>query len=82
MSFVKFTESGRSFAPKASISTSGVINFNYGALKRFRSCFHEFTIKLLNPKMIKKFLSHNRKTTFFIQINCWYVIALGDHLTL
>lgn len=35
MSFVKFTESGRSFAPKASISTSGVINFNYGALKRF-----------------------------------------------
>lgn len=35
MAFVKFVETGRSFAPKASISTYGILNFNEGARKRF-----------------------------------------------
>ena len=35
MAFERFTQTGRSFAPKASISTYGIISFNDGARRRF-----------------------------------------------
>lgn len=35
MAFERFTQTGRSFAPKASISTYGIISFNDGARTRF-----------------------------------------------
>jgi len=34
MVFIKFKESARSFSPKVSLSPTGVLNFNFGALKR------------------------------------------------
>ena len=36
MAFEKFTQTGRSFAPKASISTYGTLSFNNGARKRYQ----------------------------------------------
>lgn len=36
MAFVRFTEAGRSFSPKATVSSYGMIGFNDGARKRFR----------------------------------------------
>jgi len=35
MSFERFTKSGRSYKPKVSITSSGLIGFNNGAVKRF-----------------------------------------------
>lgn len=35
MPFVKFTEKGRAFAPKATLSRSGMLSFNDGAYRRF-----------------------------------------------
>ena len=35
MPFEKFTKSGRSYKPKASITSSGLIGFNNGSVKRF-----------------------------------------------
>ena len=35
MAFVKFTETGRSYSPKVSISPRGLIGFSQGARKRF-----------------------------------------------
>lgn len=35
MPFVKFTDTGKSFTPKTSISPRGLIGFNQGARKRF-----------------------------------------------
>ena len=35
MAWTKFTESGRSFAARATISTSGALSFNEGACERF-----------------------------------------------
>ncbi len=34
MAFIKFTEHGRSFAPRASISRTGTLSFSYGARNR------------------------------------------------
>lgn len=45
MTFEKFTQSARSFAPKVSLSATGVINFNHGAFKKL--ALHEFTICIL-----------------------------------
>ena len=45
MTFEKFTQSARSFAPKVSLSATGVINFNHGALKRMQ--LNEFKICIL-----------------------------------
>ena len=36
MAFEKFTQTGRSFAPKASISTYGTLSFNDGARRRYQ----------------------------------------------
>lgn len=35
MVFVKFTETGKSFVPKVSISSRGLVNFSQGSCKRF-----------------------------------------------
>ena len=35
MPFIKYTERGRSYAPKASISRSGMLSFSEGARRRF-----------------------------------------------
>lgn len=35
MAFVKFTETGKSFTPKISISSRGMVGFNQGARNRF-----------------------------------------------
>lgn len=35
MAFVKFTDTGKSFTPKASISPKGLVSFSHGARTRF-----------------------------------------------
>jgi len=44
MAFIKFTETGRSFTAKASISTSGMISFNDGARRKYRMDEYEYCI--------------------------------------
>jgi hypothetical protein len=42
--FVKFTETGKSFTPKISISSRGLIGFNQGARKRFEIDKYTFCV--------------------------------------
>ncbi len=50
MPFIKFTESGRSFAPKATISTHGALSFNEGACSRFGIKTHEAVVLYYDPE--------------------------------
>jgi len=45
MAFVKFTETGKSFTPKVSISNRGMIGFNQGAKNRFE--LDKYTVCIL-----------------------------------
>ena len=42
MAFVKFNKPGRSFKPRVSISSRGLISFSGGAVKRFEMDKHEW----------------------------------------
>lgn len=44
MAFVKFTETGKSFAPKASLNDRGYLSFNNGARKRFAIDKYEYAV--------------------------------------
>ena len=44
MAFVKFTETGKSFAPKASLNDRGYLSFNNGARKRFNIDKYEYAV--------------------------------------
>jgi len=44
VAFVRFTESGRSFSPRASLSRYGMLGFNDGARKRFHMDEYKFVV--------------------------------------
>lgn len=44
MSFEKFTDVGRSYKPKISITKSGLISFNKGSVNRFKLDDYEYAI--------------------------------------
>jgi hypothetical protein len=44
MAFVKFTETGKSFSPKASINPRGYLSFNDGAKRRYKIDEADFVI--------------------------------------
>jgi len=49
MPFIKFTDSGRSFAPKATISAHGALSFNEGACTRFQIKDFEAIVLYYDP---------------------------------
>lgn len=50
MAFIKFTEHGRSYAAKASISKNGMLSFSDGARKRFEMDKSRFCILYYDPE--------------------------------
>lgn len=50
MPFVKFTEKGRAFAPKATLSRSGMLSMNDGAYRRFEMDQFEFCVLYYDPE--------------------------------
>ena len=75
MVFEKFTQTGRSFAPKASISTYGTLSFNDGARRRYQMddythCIlyydrdtHRVGVELTNDKSIQGSRTLRHRTT-------------------
>lgn len=64
MAFVKFTEAGRSFAPKCSINPRGTIAFNEGAKKRYNLGKFSFCILYYDADTKKigiRFTSNNNE---------------------
>jgi len=49
MAFIKFTESGRSFSPRATISTYGTLSFSDGARWRFSLDTYAYAILYYDP---------------------------------
>ena len=49
MAFIKYTEIGRSYAAKASISKSGMLSLSNGARKRFNLDQHKFCVLYYDP---------------------------------
>lgn len=49
MPFIKFVDSGRSFAPKATLSTHGTLSFNEGACTRFAIKDFEAVVLYFDP---------------------------------
>lgn len=50
MAFIKYTESARSFAAKASISKAGMLSFTDGARKRFHMDEFKFCVLYYDPE--------------------------------
>ena len=50
MAFIKFTESGRSFAAKASISKTGMLSFSHGARTRFNMDERRICVLWFDPE--------------------------------
>ncbi|MBV9868019.1 MAG: hypothetical protein JO316_21900 [Abitibacteriaceae bacterium] len=50
MPFIKYTETGRSFAPKVSINRTGLISFSDGARKRFNLDAYQFCVLYYEPE--------------------------------
>ena len=48
MQFERFTEIGRGYAPKVSITRSGLIGLNQGAVRRFRIEDYEYAVLYFN----------------------------------
>lgn len=53
MAFIKFTEGGRSYAAKASLSKSGMLSISDGARRRFRLDDFGFCILYYDPETSK-----------------------------
>jgi hypothetical protein len=51
MGFIKFTESGRSFTPKATISAHGALSFNEGACTRFGIKDYDAVVLYYDPEL-------------------------------